>query len=215
MKRGGRNERFMSVIVDGRVKLTYQEFRHFPDDGNTHELIDGEHHMAPAPGTGHQYASRHIQFQLFEQLELTGMAQVYDAPTDVELSEVDIVEPDLMVVAASRRRIIKPSRIVGPPDLIVEILSPSTSARDRELKLRLYEQSGVPVYWIVDPAEKCVTVYVQADDSPIDGGGKASRGDKDSRVSAGYREVGQFTRTVRLELGDLRAEVDLTRVWQP
>ncbi|MFW6293488.1 MAG: hypothetical protein ACOC7V_14365 [Spirochaetota bacterium] len=52
----------MSVIVDGKIKLTYEEYRHFPDDGNTHELIDGEHFMAPAPGTNHQSVSRHIQF---------------------------------------------------------------------------------------------------------------------------------------------------------
>jgi Uma2 family endonuclease len=89
----------MSVIVDGKLKLTYQEYRRFPDDGNTHELIDGEHVMAPAPGTNHQSVSRHIQFQLYAQLEQAGEAQ-----------------------------------IIGPPDLVVEIISPSTRERDRELR---------------------------------------------------------------------------------
>ncbi|MFW5745047.1 MAG: Uma2 family endonuclease, partial [Spirochaetota bacterium] len=114
----------MSMNVDGKLKLTYEEYRHFPDDGKRHELIDGEHYVAPAPGTNHQSLSRHIQFQLYEQLELAGRAEVYDAPTDVELSEVDIVQPDLAVVARERERIISPSRIIGPPDLVVEIISP-------------------------------------------------------------------------------------------
>ena len=61
------------MIVDGKVKLTYEEYRLFPDDGNTHELIDGEHHMAPGPGTYHQSVSRHIQFQLYRQLEEAGL----------------------------------------------------------------------------------------------------------------------------------------------
>lgn len=183
----------MSVNVDGKLKLTYEEYRHFPDDGKRHELIDGEHYVAPAPGTNHQSLSRHIQFQLYEQLERAGRAEVYDAPTDVELSEVDIVQPDLAVVAAEREHIISPSRIIGAPDLVVEILSPSTGDRDRELKRRLYELRGVPVYWIVDPEAQTVTVY------ELDEGR--------------YRESGRFHDAVRFDLGTLHARVDLAKVW--
>ena len=183
----------MSVIVDGKLKLTYQEYRHFPDDGNRHELIDGEHYMAPAPGTNHQSVSRHIQFQLYRQLDEAGLAQVNNAPTDVELSDVDIVQPDLMVVSSEREHIISPSRIIGVPDLVVEILSPSTAQRDRELKRRLYEKHGVPVYWVVDADAQLVTVYELGDGA--------------------YRESGSFHDAVRLDLGELHAEVDLTKVW--
>ena len=183
----------MSVIVDGKVKLTYQEYRHFPDDGLRHELIDGEHFVSPAPGTNHQSVSRHIQYQLYEQLELTGRAEVYNAPTDVELSEVDIVQPDIMVVSKERRHIISPSRIIGAPELVVEILSPSTGARDRELKRGLYERRGVVLYWLVDPEGQAVTVYELSDGV--------------------YREKGVHHDTVRLELPGLEAEVDLSRVW--
>jgi len=191
----------MSVIVDGRLKLTYNEYRLFPEDGNTHELIDGKHYMAPAPGTNHQSICRHIQFQLYRQLEQPGEAQVFNAPTDVELSEVDVVQPDLAVVAASRAHIISPSRIVGPPDVVVEIVSPSTAERDRGLKRKLYELRGVPVYWLVDPEARTVTVYEREADAP------------DRETRGPHREVGCLRREVRLERGTLRAVVDLTKVW--
>ena len=183
----------MSVIVDGQVKLTYLEYRHFPDDGRTHELIDGEHYVAPAPGTNHQSISRHIQFQLYRQLELTERAEVYNAPTDVELSEIDVVQPDILVVSHDRRHIISPSRIIGWPELVVEIISPSTGPRDRELKRGLYERRGVPVYWLVDPESQSLTVF---------------------ELEAGvYRETGSYHDEVRLSLPGLEATVDLTSVW--
>jgi Uma2 family endonuclease len=197
----------MSVIVDGKLKLTYNEYRLFPEDGNTHELIDGEHYMAPAPGTSHQSVSRHIQFQLYAQLEQAGEAQVFDAPTDVELSEVDVVQPDLAVVAASRAHIIAPSRIVGPPDLVVEITSASTAQRDRELKRRLYELRGVPVYWLVDPQAQMVTVYERDEPAADESAGPQAK------AGGPYREAGRFHDEVRLEYGGLRATVDLTKVW--
>lgn len=194
----------MSVTVDGKIKLTYEEFRHFPEDGNRHELIDGEHVMAPAPGTNHQTVSRWIQFQLFRQIEETGLALVFNAPTDVELSAVDIVEPDLVIVAKERERIVSPSRIIGAPDAVVEIVSPTTGRRDRELKRRLYEQRGVPVYWLVDPEAHTVTVHAREG---------AAEGFAVPGEPGEYREVGVYHERVILEVSGLRAEVDLTRVW--
>ncbi len=194
----------MSVIVDGKIKLTYEEYRHFPDDGNTHELIDGEHLMAPAPGTNHQSISRHIQFQLYRQLEETGIAQVFDAPTDVELSAVDVVRPDIAVVAHAREHIISPSRIIGAPDLVVEIVSPSTRLKDTELKRRLYEQHGVPVYWLVDPDAQRVTVYARPAPS-------LPPGEEAQRVE--YREVGSFHEQVEFEIAGVMASVNLEKVW--
>lgn len=140
----------MSVHVDRTVKLTYEEYRHFPDDGRRHEIIDGVHYVSPSPSAAHQSASRHIQFALYEQLEKPGKALVFDAPMDLELASTDVVQPDLIVVLAEHRSIVVPSRIRGVPDLVVEILSPSTREIDRSLKLRLYEQHRVPEYWVVD-----------------------------------------------------------------
>jgi Uma2 family endonuclease len=141
-------------------KLSYREYQHFPDDGKRHEIIDGDHFMSPAPSTKHQTVSRHLQFQLYAQLELTSRGKVFDAPTDVELSEHDIVQPDLLVIMKENQRIILPKRIRGIPDLCIEILSESNPDADRVLKLELYQRTGVPEYWIVDPSEESIDVYV-------------------------------------------------------
>jgi Uma2 family endonuclease len=138
------------------VKLTYREYRCFPQDGRRHELIDGEHKVNPAPETYHQTLSRRIQFQLYVQIEQTGLGVVFDAPTDLQLSETDVVQPDLIVVSEACKTIITPTKIKGVPDLVVEILSPSSERLDRDLKRELYRRSGIREYWIVDPAEHTV-----------------------------------------------------------
>lgn len=133
-------------------KLTYRDYIGYPEDGYRHEIIDGQHHMNPAPSVYHQAVSRRIQFQLYSQIELTGLGIVADAPIDVELTPHDIVQPDLVVVLKGRK-IITPSKIKGVPDHLIEILSPSSDHNDRVLKFDLYEKVRVPEYWIVDPFE--------------------------------------------------------------
>jgi Uma2 family endonuclease len=196
MKHEAEKDRGMGMIVDGQLKLTYQEYRHFPEDGRRHELIDGEHHVAPAPGTGHQAASGRIFAQLFRAIEEAGLGRVFTAPSDVELSDVDIVQPDLVAVMRDRERIISPSRIIGAPDLVVEIVSPSTAARDRELKRLLYDRSGVPVYWLVDRDAQEVTVF-----------------EADAHSGGRYRQTGRYRDRVRFARGEVTAQVDLSRVW--
>ena len=142
-----------------KTKLTYEDYCQYPDDGYRHEIIDGDHYMNPAPVPYHQALSRHIQFQLYSAIELTGLGQVIDAPIDVQFSNHDVVQPDLIVVL-SKNNIITTSKVKGVPDLVVEILSPSTSKRDEGLKKQLYEQNGVPEYWVVDPDEKVVRKFI-------------------------------------------------------
>ncbi|MEM1228699.1 MAG: Uma2 family endonuclease [Planctomycetota bacterium] len=144
----------------GQRKLTYREYSCYPDDGQRHEIIDGVHYMNPAPSTYHQTVSRRLQFQLYSRIELTGLGQVFNAPVDLQLSDHDIVQPDIVVIT-NDRRIITPSKIKGVPNLIVEILSPSTVKNDRDLKFSLYEQSLVDEYWIVDPFDHQVEQFVQ------------------------------------------------------
>jgi len=151
----------MSQVSDPK-KLRYEDYVEFPDDGQRHEIIDGVHYVTPSPNTYHQVVSRRLQFLLYQAIELTGLGQVFDAPCDVELDEHDIVVPDLFVVLAENR-IITPKKIKGSPDLIVEILSPSTRSRDLDEKRASYEANGVREYWIVDPDEHEMTQLVLAD----------------------------------------------------
>jgi Uma2 family endonuclease len=145
------------------AKLGYREYCCFPDDGRRHEIIDGDHYVNPAPSTYHQTVSRRRQHQLYTQIELTGRGVVYNAPVDVQLTDHDIVQPDLVVVLTSRMQMITPTKIKGVPDLLVEILSPSTASNDATLKKQLYERVGVAEYWIVDPDNHTVEQLVLAD----------------------------------------------------
>jgi Uma2 family endonuclease len=143
-------------------KLTYQHYVLFPDDGNRHEVIDGEHYRNPAPSTYHQLVSRRIQFQLYTQIELKKLGSIIDAPVDVHLGEFDEVQPDLVLVLETNR-IITPSKVKGVPDLLVEIISPSSQENDRVLKRSRYEMFGVPEYWLVDPFDHQLIQLVLVD----------------------------------------------------
>lgn len=143
------------------AKLDYSHYVCFPDDGKRHEIVDGEHYVNPAPSTYHQTVSRRIQFELYSQIELRQLGQVFDAPVDLQLGDHTIVQPDIVVVLSDHEQIITPTKIQGIPDLIIEILSPSTAENDRVHKRRVYEAAGVPEYWIVDPFEHNVTQLVR------------------------------------------------------
>lgn len=131
----------------------YEAYAAIPFDGKRHEIIEGEHFVNPAPNLYHQEVSRHIQFQLYTQIELKELGKVINAPVDLQLSTHDIVQPDLVVVTRERKHILTPTKIKGVPDLVVEILSASNSDHDLKTKRKLYEAVGVPEYWIVFPDE--------------------------------------------------------------
>ena len=155
----------MSQFVDHKLKLTYEDLRQIPEgDPYLHEIIDGVHIAAPSPTYGHQRISKAIFLQLHREIEVAGHGEVLYAPMDTEIGPHDILEPDILVILNHNREIIKPSHIVGAPDLVVEILSPSTEWRDRGVKLERYGLHGVPEYWVVDGEGEVVEVYRQFSD---------------------------------------------------
>jgi Uma2 family endonuclease len=139
--------------------MTIREYRLLPEDGKRWELVHGEFVMTPAPSTRHQKVSRKLQYELMTQLEKTGLAEVMNAPVDVVFDDLNVVQPDLVVVASARSAIITARAVEGPPDVLVEILSPSSVDRDRHLKRALYAHFGVREYWIVDPARGFLEAY--------------------------------------------------------
>jgi Uma2 family endonuclease len=143
--------------------MTIREYRLLPEDGLRWELVQGEFVMTPAPSPRHQRVSRKLQYELMTQLEKPGFAEVIDAPIDVVLDELNVVQPDLAIVASARRSIITERAVEGPPDILVEILSPSSVDRDRHLKHTLYARFGVREYWIVDPIRGLLEAYRLAD----------------------------------------------------
>ena len=153
----------MSTFTDNVQKLRYEDYAKIPEDGQRHEIIDGVHFVNPSPSTQHQHVSKRLQYQLYTKIELAGLGVLYNAPIDVQLSEFDIVQPDLVIVLNENIRRITPTKIKVAPHLVVEILSPSTSGNDRTLKKDLYERSGVCEYWIVDPFEQQVEQWLLRD----------------------------------------------------
>jgi Uma2 family endonuclease len=118
-------------------------------EGAPVELIRGELVMSPAPKSSHQIIVGELYVRL-HRAAAKGGGLCLAAPTDVILSDDTILQPDVLYVAKERRSIIG-DRVNGPPDLVIEVLSPGAERRDRVQKLDLYAQHGVPEFWIVDP----------------------------------------------------------------
>ena len=117
------------AIPNPIVKFTYEDYLNTPED-KRYELLDGELVMTPAPGERHQSVSALLGWKLVQFASENSLGWVYLAPFDVVLSDMDVVQPDLLFVSNERGHIITPANIQGAPDLVVEILSPSTAERD-------------------------------------------------------------------------------------
>lgn len=124
------------------------------DEGAPYELIRGRLVMSPCPTPLHQILSG-VLFEILSKAAQTKGGVAMYAPMDVCFSDDTILQPDLLFVANERRQIIT-KHVEGAPDLVVEILSPSTGRRDKTEKLDLYAKYGVPEYWIVDPATQVI-----------------------------------------------------------
>lgn len=141
------------------VVLTYRDYEALPNDGRRYEIHDGELSVTPAPSPRHQDAGANLGDVLRAHVKAHALGKVYYAPIDVILADTTIVQPDLVHVAAARLGSITSRGIEGPPDLVVEVLSPSTAATDRHTKRQLYERFGVPHYWMVDPDSGVIAAY--------------------------------------------------------
>jgi Uma2 family endonuclease len=138
-----------------QVRFTYEDYRQLPDDGKRYEVLDGELVVSAAPNRRHQQLSKRLQYELYRHVEIDHqLGEVYDAPFDVILADDTIVEPDLIFVSQERKDLFSERGLDGAPDLVVEILSPSTRSRDRGAKRAIYARFGVRELWLVDP-ETC------------------------------------------------------------
>ena len=147
------------------AKLTYEDYRNTPAE-KRYELLDGELVMAPAPRIPHQRVGMKLRTRLHTFVEGRGLGEVFAAPCDVLLSDTDVVQPDLLFVSRERSHILLGGdNVRGAPDLVIEILSSSTSGLDRTLKRGLYAKHGVKEYWLVDPDAKTVAILLMGQDA--------------------------------------------------
>jgi Uma2 family endonuclease len=141
--------------------LTYEDLVNLPDDGKRYEILDGDLVVTASPITRHQRVSRNLFSILDRHVRAHDLGEILYAPIDVILDRHTIVVPDLVVVSNGRSAIIQRHGIVGAPNLLVEILSPSTVQRDRDTKAKLYSRFGVDCYWIVDAESEELHVYLR------------------------------------------------------
>ncbi|MCY4578573.1 MAG: Uma2 family endonuclease [Chloroflexi bacterium] len=137
------------VATGARIKFTYEDYCNAPED-KRYELHDGDLILVPSPNQPHQKTSRELTTEINLLIRRTGIGEVYSAPFDVVLSDTDVVQPDVIFVSRERAHIVTLNNIQGAPDLVVEVLSPSTAHRDRTFKRALYARHGVREFWLVN-----------------------------------------------------------------
>lgn len=153
----------MAVAVANQ--LTYEDYLALPDDGKRYQILEGELFVSPAPSTRHQRLLGRLHLEIGTFLLEKPLGEVLLAPCDVLLDEKDIVQPDLIYVARDHAEQVEERYVAGAPDLVVEILSPSTRRLDEVLKRRRYAHFGIGEYWIVDAEIDVVKVYRRAGDA--------------------------------------------------
>ncbi len=150
-----------------RTGMTVSDYDRLPDDGPRYELIDGELIEMPAPTPLHQAVQFHLLALMYFFVVQRGLGRVFGAPLDVQLSG-RIVQPDVLYISAERIDIITDRRIVGAPDLVLEVSSPSTEDYDQGDKRELYRMTGVREYWFIDVEKRSATVWALVGDRYVE-----------------------------------------------
>ena len=145
--------------IEAKVSYTYADYAKLPE-GAPYQLIQGELIMSPSPTIFHQIIISNLSFLLQKHVRSRKIGFVLVAPVDVYLSDINTFQPDVVYVSADRLSIVEEKNIQGAPDLVIEVLSPSTAYYDLRRKKDVYAEYGVHEYWIVDPIEKSVEIYV-------------------------------------------------------
>jgi Uma2 family endonuclease len=162
------------------TSYTYADYAALPE-GAPYQLIGGQLVVSPSPTLQHQRVLGRIFRIVSGFVEENGLGEVLIAPIDLRLEDSDVYQPDLVFVAAADGDRLGERAIEGAPDLVVEVLSPSTAGYDLRQKRDAYERHGVKEYWIVDPAARRIEVYALEDgrfrkiDEAREGGGVRSR----------------------------------------
>jgi Uma2 family endonuclease len=139
---------------------TYSDYTALSDDGQRYEIVNGVLLMTPSPSGAHQDTVGEIFYHLRTHLRPRGLGLVRLAPFDVELSPEDVLQPDVFVVLHAHLDRVLEKKVVGAPDLVVEVASPGTAVFDRVTKSTLYARAGVSEYWIVNIERQTVEVLV-------------------------------------------------------
>ncbi len=139
--------------------LTYDDYALLPQDRSRYEILEGELYMTPSPILLHQFALVRLAMILSTYVDVNRLGLVLVAPVDVLLSDFNIIQPDILYLHGSKIPPLTAKNLQVVPDLVVEILSPTSIEQDRIHKMRIYARHGIPHYWIVDPDGRTFEVY--------------------------------------------------------
>lgn len=153
----------VASVSRANVRFRADDIWDAPDDGTRYEVIDGTLCMTTAPDLDHQRPIGGLHGHIWPHVHGNRLGEVFVTPVGLILDEENGLLPDLVYVARERTGILTRRGIRGVPDLVVEVLSPSTESRDRGVKMRRYAAAGVPRYWIVDPATRTLAAYQLAE----------------------------------------------------
>ncbi|MDO8140512.1 MAG: Uma2 family endonuclease, partial [Candidatus Brocadiales bacterium] len=147
----------MTSVIN-KKRITYADYLKI-DDNNRYEIFHGELRMVPAPSTDHQGVSRNLEFLIWNFVKGKDVGKVFYAPIDVIFDDDEVFQPDIVFIRSENRNIIGKNAIKGIPDLIVEIVSPSSAFYDTVEKKEVYRKYGVKEYWVVFPDEKVIEIF--------------------------------------------------------
>jgi Uma2 family endonuclease len=179
------------------IKMTARQFLELGEDppGVRLELVDGEVAVSPSPNPDHSYTVLTLGAMLRNHIEANDLGQLF-TDVDTMFGEYDVRRPDLLFFARKRLHLIGEKAMEGPPDLCVEIISPTSGRIDRKEKFSLYAAGKVKFYWIVDPKQRMIEAY------------RLRRGTYTGRVR------GSGSDTVRLPPFE-RLSIPLGKLWRP
>lgn len=146
-----------------RLPVKYSDYAALPDDGKRYEVLDGELCELTGPNTLHQRVCRNLFRLLDAHVRAAGLGEVLFAPLDIILSDISIVQPDIVYMARDRAARVSQRGIEGAPTLAVEVLSPSSVAHDRVRKMDLYARHQVPFVWIADSEARTLEAFTLAE----------------------------------------------------
>lgn len=149
-----------SKIEKGDKKVyTYEDYLKLPDDGNRYEILNGELIMTAAPYIPHQRVCGNLFHELKLFIKSNKIGEVFIAPCDIIFDKKNVYQADIIFISNENKKIITEANIKGSPDLVIEIISPSTAYYDLFEKKEIYEKFGVKEYWIIDPRKHWIEIF--------------------------------------------------------
>ena len=149
----------MASMQDVQPRVGYTDLERMPDDGRRYEIHGGELVVVPSPLVRHQVVVGAI-FRILDTHARGNGGTALVAPLDIVFDEFDVVQPDVLFFRAERVHLLQPDAVTRhAPDIVVEVLSPSTASTDRGRKMRTFARYGVPEFWIVDPLRRQIEIH--------------------------------------------------------